>query len=165
MKTAQNMTRIQKLARKGMLLTATTALSLASVATFNQTPAHALCIDLPGIKIGCNGDTKTPKKPAPVKQYSVIQKNPHTNSIVQSFGPVDHESATQKQREFQQVHYAIFRYLGIGEQVHTRAFPNSFQAQNYLSSKGPCRDANAFGICALDLQQVRPAVVEITQVN
>lgn len=165
MKTAQQMTRIQTLAKKGILLTATTALSLASVATFNPTPAHAFCIELPGIKIGCDGDTKRPVEPTPGPQYSVIQKNPHTNSVVKRFGPVDHDSATQKQQEFQQVHYAIFRYLGIGEQVHTRAFPSSYDAQNYLSSKGPCRDANAFGICALDLQQVRPAVVEITQVN
>lgn len=162
MKITQKIT--QNLVKKSVLLTATTALSLAAVTTFTNAPAHALCIDLPGIKIGCDGGS-TPVKPTPEPQYSVVQKNPHTQSIVRRFGPTDRENATRMQQAFQRKHYAIFRYAGIGEQVHTRAFPSRYAAQNYLTSKGPCRDANAFGICVLDLQQVRPAIVEISQIN
>lgn len=150
--------------KKAMLITATTALSVAAVTTFTNAPAHAFCIELPGIRLGCSGE-KTPVTPPSAPQYSVIYKNPHTRSIVRRFGPVDKAAATQKQHEFQRIHYAIFRYAGIGEQVHTRAFSSSYAAQNYLTSRGPCRDANALGICVLDLQQVRPAIVELTQVN
>ncbi|MEO0377379.1 MAG: hypothetical protein AAF329_22795 [Cyanobacteria bacterium P01_A01_bin.17] len=162
MKTTQAIA--QGLAKKGLLLTATTALSLAAVTAFTHAPAHAFCIELPGLRLGCDGGT-TPVTPPSAPKYSVTQKNPHTRSVVQRFGPVDKETAAQKQREFQRTHYAIFRYAGIGEQVHTRAFPSSYAAQNYLTSRGPCRDANAFGICVLDLQQVRPAIVELAQVN
>ncbi len=166
MKTPQTMTQIQTVAKKGLLLTTATALSLTSMATFNNDPAHALCIKLPGIQLGCDGGETTPgEKPAPEVQYTVIQKNPHTKSVVRQFGPVNKARATQKQRQFQRTHYAIFRYAGIGEQVHTRRFSSRTAAQNYLASKGPCRDANVFGICALDLQQVRPAIVEMNQFN
>ncbi len=169
MKTKQTMTQIQTLAKKGLLLTAVTTLSLASFATFNNALAHALCIKLPGIQLGCDGDgggeTTPGEKPSPEVQYTVIQKDPHTQSIVRRFGPVTKARATQKQRQFQRTHYAIFRYAGIGEQIQTKRFSSRTAAQNYLASKGPCRDANVFGICVLDLQQVRPAIVEIARVN
>ncbi|PZD73942.1 hypothetical protein C1752_01843 [Acaryochloris thomasi RCC1774] len=86
MKTSQVIA--HNLVKKGLLLTATTALSLAAVTTFTHAPAHAFCIELPGLRLGCDGGT-TPITPPSVPKYSVAQKNPHTRSVVQRFGPVD----------------------------------------------------------------------------
>lgn len=166
MNTTQATTPIQKLAKKSLLFTATAALSLATVAA-STAPAHALCIKLPGIQLGCEGGSNPVQPPEPEVEarYSVTQRDPHTRSVVREFGPTTQARANQVKRQFERTHYVVYRYAGIGEQVHTKRFASRALAQNYLDTKGPCRDANVFGICVLDLQQVQPAIVEMARVN
>lgn len=166
MKTTQSNRSIKTLAQKGIALTVTTALSLVAAVTLGSTPAQAsTCVDLGFVKINCDGRGGSNPAPEVEKQYYVTVKNPHTGSVERRVGPYRESEANQQYNALQNTHYAVYRYLGIGEQIKTKSFSSQYSAQQYLDSNGPCRDANIFGICALDLKQIRPAIVAKTLAN
>ncbi|MBE9032672.1 hypothetical protein IQ266_23325 [filamentous cyanobacterium LEGE 11480] len=94
--------------------------------------------------------------------YYITIKNPITGSIERRIGPYSRRTLTTKYRAARKNHYAVYRYAGIGEQMKTKRFSTKAAAQRYLRTNGPCRDANALGICLLDRKFVRPAIVRTT---
>lgn len=106
------------------------------------TIARAACFSLGGGAIEiCSPEpgSHSPKaqQVAQSVRYVVREFNPFTGGVENTYNYSDYDAAARQYDRLSRVHWAEWKYAGIGEQFHRRRFNSSSEAQSFLSSN-PC---------------------------
>lgn len=151
-----------------MLTTATRRAFLGlvlSAVCFSATQAKA---DF-GIEIGPGGIKIIKKdgdknKPKPEKKYTVRLYRPSElgGGLVASRSGLTYQQAQQYKSSYQQRHWVVWKYAGVGKPFHGKMFYNYSSAQHFLKNKGPAKAANKLGIAILAKQYITKGRVVIS---
>lgn len=144
-----------------MTLTATRRIALTLVLSAAclavATPARAefnIIIGPGGIQIGGGGGGS--KQPPQKKRYTVKLHRPRElgGGVVTSASGLTYQQALNAKARFEQRHWVIWKYAGIGKSYHSRAFSSYAGAKNFLKNKGPAKAANKLGIAIIAKQYI-----------
>jgi len=139
--------------RQLVALAATTAAVSVGAAIAAPT-AQATCFKLGGFVEICDSEDREPVEREDVIQarttYVVREINPFTGGVEWNATYTDYNEAERAYNDLTRVHWAEWRYAGIGEQMNRRRFASSSEAQAFLSSN-PCPNPV---FCVIDHKRV-----------
>jgi len=113
-----------------------------------------------GIKIGVDGNKERP----PQKKYTVRLYRPRElgGGVVYTRSGLTYQQAMNYSSSFEQHHWVVWKYAGIGKAFHSRQFSSYSSAQSFLRNKGPAKEANKLGIAIIAKQYVAKGRVAIS---
>ncbi len=119
-----------------------TAIVLTAGLGLVPTMARATCLSLGGGAIEiCSpklgSSSSGAQQVARSTTYIVRELNPFTGGVESTYNFRSYDEAARMYDRLSRVHWAEWKYAGIGEQWHRRRFSTSSEAQSFLASN-PC---------------------------